>query len=265
MSYSNIEAENLPVSLFLLGYTNRWRKISLFGGVRNINHDYFTTPYASLFTNSSSGVFPTLSLNYPLANYPLSAMCLHFEYEPAKNLHIKTSLYNGVAHDPRKNVFASFTVDPKEDGIFSMSELTYTQNKFGSGVYALGAAIRATSEHGKSTYSLWGTAEQALFNNKKREIRFLLGGGFAPKARNVCNYYYAVGGYFSGLLTSGKKDKLGIFFDETLFLDTKERTMELTWQYPLIEQITFQPAFHYIRIGNRNSFVGLFRVLFSVE
>ena len=264
MTFSNIEEDNLLISPFLLGYTHRWKKISLFGGVRNVNQDYFITPYTSLFTNSSAGIFPTLSINFPLANYPLSGVCLHFEYEPTEKLLFKSSLYNGVAHDPRKNILQPFAVNPRKDGVFSISELSYTHNKFGSGRYSLGVALQTFGKQVSSTYSIWGTVEQTVFNNDKKEIGFIVHGGLAPSMKNECRYYFATGGYFAGLLTKHKRDKLGIYLNITEISGIKEQTLEITLQYQIIDIIVIQPTFHCIRTGKKITNIGLLRVLVSV-
>ena len=265
LEFSNIEEESVPINLFLFGYEHKWKKVSLFGGVRNVNLDYFATPYTSLFVNSSAGIFPTISINYPLANYPLSATCLHFEYQPTKELQLKTSLYNGVAHNPRENVFSVFTINPSKDGVAVMSELSYMQHKLGSGFYALGTFVRTAPEYEKTSYSIWTTIEQSVFKKDNKEIGFLLQGGMAPQTNNECNYYYAVGGYFQGLLSPKKQDKLGIYTNKAFFTNTTERTIEVTWQYPIIEQIILQPAFHHIRTGNKTVYnIGLLRIIFMI-
>ena len=264
LEFSNIEEESVPFNLFLFGYEYKWKKVSLFGGVRNVNVDYFATTYTSLFVNSSAGIFPTIATNYPLANYPLSATCLHFEYQPIKKLHFKASLYNGVAHNPRKDIFSVFTINPHKDGVAVMSELSYTQNNIGNGFYSLGTFVRTAHEY-ETSYSIWTNIEQAVFKKDKKEIGFLLQGGIAPQTSNECNYYYAIGGYFQGLFLQKKQDKLGIYTNKAFFTNTTERTVELTWQYPIIEQITLQPAFHHIRTGSKTIYnIGLLRVIFSI-
>jgi len=262
LEFSNIEEESVPFNLFLFGYEHKWKKISLFGGVRNVNLDYFATPYTSLFVNSSAGIYPTIAANYPLANYPLSAACLHFKYQPTKELHLKTSLYNGVAHNPRKDIFSVFTINPRKDGVAVMSELSYTQNNIGNGFYSLGTFVRTAREY--TSYSIWTNIEQAVFKKDNKEIGFLLQGGIAPQTSNECNYYYAAGGYFQGLFLPKKQDKLGIYTNKAFFTNTTERTVELTWQYPIIEQITLQPTFHHIRTGKTVYNIGLLRVIFTI-
>ena len=263
LGFSNIETDNLPFSLFLFGYEHRWEKVSLFGGVRNVNIDYFTLPFTSFFVNSSLGMYPTIGADFPLANYPLSAICLHFEYQPKKDLVYKISFYNGVAHDPRENIFSVFTANPRRDGVAVMSALNYTQDKVGSGIYALGAFAQIP-KFDDITYSIWIDIEQVVYEKDRRKIGFLLQGGAAPQPRNECNYYWAAAGYFQGLLSPKKQDKFGIYVNKAFFTHTTEQTIELTWQYPITEQIILQPAFHYIRTGNKTVPIGLFRVIFSI-
>lgn len=74
-------------------------KGSVYAGLRNIDMDHFTTPFTALFTNASHGNFPILSANFPLATYPLAALCLHTEFSPLPGLTFRESLYNGVASD----------------------------------------------------------------------------------------------------------------------------------------------------------------------
>ena len=61
-------------------------KGSVYAGLRNIDMDHFTTPFTALFTNASHGNFPILSANFPLATYPLAALCLHTEFSPLPGL-----------------------------------------------------------------------------------------------------------------------------------------------------------------------------------
>ena len=256
MTFSNIEEDNLPVNPFVMGYTHQWEKFELFGGVRNVNNDYFITPYTSLFTNSSAGIFPTLSLNYPLANYPLSAMCVHLEYLPTEQIHLKSSLYNGIAHDPRQNVFRTFTVNPQNDGFFSITEFNVSQNKLGTGRYALGLTTRSNG-----VYAAWTEIEQTLYSTGEKEIGCIVHIGIASPKH--CRYYYAVGSHFANLLT--KHDRLGIYLNTTEVSGIRERTMEITWRFQIINSVAIQPTYHNLRTGNKTTNIGIVRLLFSVS
>lgn len=81
-TFSNLDADNIPLALSMCGLN--WDindSHMVFAGLRNMNEDYFISPVTSLFTNSSCGIFPTLSANYEIANYPLASMGVHYKYE----------------------------------------------------------------------------------------------------------------------------------------------------------------------------------------
>jgi hypothetical protein len=187
---------------------------------------------------------------------------LHFEYQPVEKWLFKSSLYNGVAHDPRKNVLKSFTVNPKRDGVFSMSELSYSQNKFGSGTYSLGLTLQSSNTDRQSSYTSWLAVEQRLYRSGEKEIGCIIHAGIAPQLAGDCRYYYAIGGYASGL--PDWRSKLGIYLNATAVAGVKERTMEITWQFHINDAITIQPAYDYIRTGDKTTNIGLLRAIFSI-
>ncbi len=110
-TFSNIEEDNLPCAIAVLGYTRLVGNVTLFAGIRNLNEDYFTTPCMSLFTNSSCGIFPTLSANYPIANYPLAALCLDYKMTLGR-FGIESSLYNGKGYNGWSKGKHPFTFNP---------------------------------------------------------------------------------------------------------------------------------------------------------
>ena len=96
--------------------------LTAYAGLRNIDMDHFTTPFTGLFTNASHGNFPILSSNFPLATYPLAALCLHLEFHPTENLTLRESVYNGVASD---RLDRQFRFCPGSDGVFNIASLNY--------------------------------------------------------------------------------------------------------------------------------------------
>ncbi len=95
--FSNIDvyALRVPFSLAVAGFT--WQmndRHSLFAGIRRVDEDYFCSDVMGLFTNSSCGIFPTLSYNEHANTFPFAAMGLHYVYDH-KNIRLQASLYNG--------------------------------------------------------------------------------------------------------------------------------------------------------------------------
>jgi len=268
MGYNNILSERVPFAFSILGYQHQWGRLSLFFGIRNINEDYFADPYMSLFTNSTPGMLPTLSSNFPLADYPFSAVCLHAEIQITDNLFFKTSLYNGIAHSPERNPLRSFVVNPRNDGVFSISEITYSQNRFGRGIYSFGFATHSSRAIRSSFFA---EIEQAVFENEQREIGVILQAGYSLLSASNdewsedlrCRSILGVGVYFRGFLSRDKRDAFGLYFNTADFETIRERSLELTWRYDLRNWLTIQPTVHVVRTGTQTRTVGMFRFLFS--
>lgn len=175
----------------------------------------------------------------------------------------KSSLYNGVAHDPRKNVFRSFYVNPQRDGIFSISELSYSQNRFGNGIYSLGLTVQSSNADRQASCTSWLAIEQSLYRSGEKEIGCIVHAGIAPHRADVCRYYYAIGGYASGWI--GGRNKLGIYLNATSVSGVHERTMEMTWQFQIIDAIAVQPTYDFIRTSDTSTHIGLLRMIFYLS
>ena len=138
-TFSNIEEENLPFALSMLGIGRETEKYSVFFGIRNVNEDYFTSPCTSLFTNSSCGIFPTLSAETPLANYPVASVGFDGKIRWNRWL-FQLSVYNGTGYKQLTGKENVFRFCPKSDGILGMTSLNYEYN--GSN-YFMGFALRS--------------------------------------------------------------------------------------------------------------------------
>lgn len=113
--FSNIDEDNTTLAPAVAGLTFTSGGSMLFAGIRNMNEDYFTSHFMSLFTNSSCGIFPTISANYRIANYPLASMGIHLERK-IRELTIMASVYNGVGYKSFRAVrmFSGFVLNPTD-------------------------------------------------------------------------------------------------------------------------------------------------------
>ena len=136
--FSNIDSWNIPFTLMVAGFT--WHindRHSLFAGIRRIDEDYFCSDAHALFTNSSCGGYPTITFNYPVAIYPVSAMGIHYAYD-SENLGIQASIYNGSASDEWSGQYNMFRVCPKSDGVLAFSQVEYRHQE---SLYGIGASL----------------------------------------------------------------------------------------------------------------------------
>lgn len=136
-TFSNIEEENIPLAIAVLGLDWQVGNSTLFMEIRNLNEDYFTSACTSLFTNSSCGIFPTLSANYPIANYPVASIGIDYKLL-LENWLFETSLYNGTGYRDFTGKENVFRFCPRTDGILSVTSINY--RKYGNEYY-LGIAL----------------------------------------------------------------------------------------------------------------------------
>lgn len=240
-TFSNIEEENLPLAVSIAGFTWKSKRSMFFIGIRNVNEDYFTTPATSLFTNSSCGIFPTISTNYHIANYPLASIGCHCEIGIKKWL-IQLSLYNGHGYcnfTGRNNLFRFC---PQTDGILGITSLNYehygSNYHFGSILYC-GKFDYETQESKKNVSgTVWGYAEQAVTSNIELLIQY--SANLSPNA--WCRQYVGM-----GVVTRIKDAEIGLFTDYASFHGCKEWTTEFTGKISILETCYLQIALHCIK------------------
>lgn len=257
LTFSNIDAPNIWLTCNKLGYQHKFKNISLFVGIRNVNTDYFTSSLSSLFTNSSAGIFPSISLNYATANYPLGGFGIHTKYN-INHLEIKNSFYNNLADINSKIVF-KFQFNLPKYGYVNFSQIKYSTS---DGVYAVGMVLDKLPKLSPK-HSLFALIEQPIYKMKETSLGVIAQIGYAPEKTNYCQTYYGGGIVASGLFAPEGKDKLGIIAFHAHMQDNKEMAIELTYKYNLTPSISFQPAIHYINNNNHKGLIGLIRAYYS--
>lgn len=230
-TFSNIEEDNLPLAIAVCGAN--WQindKHSLFMGIRNMNEDYFTSPVTSFFTNSSCGIYPTISANYPIANYPVASVGMHYCYDGSP-IKVQASLYNGTGYNRftgRENVFR---LCPKNDGVFGIAEVSY--NRGGSYCF-IGNALHCNE---RLSATPWFYTEQHICNT----LSLLVGYSHAFAATGECKDFVGIGAHYQR-----KKCELGMFTDYACFVNAKEFATEITLKYNATDNLYVQPIFHLI-------------------
>lgn len=245
--YSNIDVYDfrIPFALSVAGVT--WQlneRHSLFAGIRRTDEDYFCSDALALFTNSSCGIFPVVSWNFPIATFPYASMGVHYVYDH-KNLCLQASLYNGVGYyrfSGRANVFRFC---PKSDGMFAIGQAEY---RYRDSHYFLGASLHTKP---KKKPSAWVYAEQALMPN----FTLLAAYGHAFGSGIACRNFCGLGGKY--IL---KRAELGVFSDYVRVLDIDEWATELICSLHLTDFLQLKPVLHIINTNGTTKCVGLLRV-----
>ena len=202
LTFSNIEEDNTPFELAICGYTQHIGKGEIFAGVRNVNEDYFVSDATSFFTNSSSGIFPVLSANYEIANYPLSGLCIHY----------KQSLN-------RFNLTNSIYYKPKTKNIYTLSELNYNHNSTNAFIGISYNNIYDGDRRGSIAW--WGYIEQRLFDKDNLNIDLLAQYGGNSYKDIFCKSYLGIGSVFT-FAHSKYEHKMGVIYTKGWFNNGNE-------------------------------------------
>lgn len=264
--FSNIEEENLPLALAVGGLHFQKGCFFCFWGIRNLNEDYFISPYTSLFTNSSCGIFPTLSANYPIANYPVASVGMDCRIT-IKKWKLEASVYNGTGYKDFTGKSNVFRFCPQSDGLLAVAAVDYQLD--GNGYFG-GVALHQGNlqdkdpemHQGNGVRSskiwntvVWGYVEQYL----SQRIHLLAQYSINPTDKMGCRNY--AGG---GLLCHCKQTIGGFFVNYADFQEQYEWAGELTWKIPCFEKGYVQPTLHFIKNSQEGKIVGLLRFGYDI-
>lgn len=251
-NFSSIDAPNIPFALTTAGLA--WQineRHHVFAGIHRIDENYFCSDMLGLFTHSSCGAFPTITANYDIAAFPVSALGIHYGYTKDA-FSLETSLYNGVGYkdfSKRDNVFR---ICPESDGVFLMAQGEY--DKDATRAY-VGGSVLYSDLHATATKQMrpvvWAYAEHDLTE------RFSVLAGYSHAFSNdiSCHDFYILCGRYAY-----KKAEFGVFSSYTRIDEKDEWATELTCNIQFNKIFSLQPALHFANTDGKNKCVGLVRV-----
>lgn len=268
LTFSNIEEECIPLALSRMGISWERDNFRVFAGIGNANDEFFATPISSLFTNSSCGMYPTVSANFGIANYPDASVGIEGRYENG-GIRVNSALYNGRASHRfcgRENVFRFC---PSSDGIFNINGINYIRNgsnyNVGWGVYR-GSVVGKEdgiqefqadkkAEKKETEVFYWAYAEQRIVGNLSLVVQY----SQCPGIREGCRDF---GGL--GLAYGTDRCSVGVYSCYADFTDDFEWASELTLKYRVSPGICLQPSMHYIHNSSSRGVAGLFRIYLTL-
>lgn len=258
--YSNIEDANLTLAISVA--CMEWRMDScntLYAGIRRIDEDYFCSDGMSLFTNSSCGLFPTISLNHDVATFPNAALGVHYAYD-SDRLAVNASLYNGRGHNRFSGHDNIFRFCPGSDGLFALAQMEYRHR--GSS-YFIGGSLHYGDDFDcqKRTLSpsVWAYAEQAVGERLTLLAAYSHAFGCITSSQDtpetLCRNFAGIGGIYAF-----GNCRLGIFSDYAKAYCIHEFATELTCDIPLSSIISLQPTMHLITTDGATKCIGMMRM-----
>lgn len=267
--FSAIEDSPSTLALMALGVGQELLegRLMVWGGVRNLSKDYFTTPWNSIFTSAMNGLFPTIANNFVVADPPAAALSLHTEWQPTKGLNIKASLYDGVASDKWGDIFC---LNIKKDGLFAIGEVSYhgEEESYVGGYHIggtfgfapLASTLEEGSHHKSRRASMWALVEQPVYIwEGGSQLRLIALGGWAPASH--CDLYGELGVVCSNLFVVD--DYIGCQFSRTICAAGNETHLEFTYSLPW-SLGTLQPALHRVWTSHSSTTLGVMKVIIEI-
>lgn len=258
---SNIEAGNLTY-VHELWFRQRLGKFSSIIGVQDLNAEFASSDYSSLFLNSSFGVHSTIANNIPSPIFPLTALGWQFQYDFTDKMSGKAAIFDGLPEGYKHNTpNLSWTLDPNE-GYLLMTEFALRNllSESLAGTYKLGAYYH--NHYGKNipadslesfshvNYGIYIVADQTLYEKGNgRVLSAFTQLAWSPSSKNTNCNYLGFGLNYKGILHKRPNDVLGLAMARAGFKSSvysSETSIELSYKIQLCEQLFVQPDVQYI-------------------
>lgn len=233
--FSNIEEDTRWLTLAVAGISLQLGDSHILKvGIRNLNEDYFTSPVTSLFTQSSCGIFPTISAIGDVANYPLSDLGIHYRFE-REHYAIQASVYTGT----------------RDMGRLAIAQSEYTHN---GNLFFLGACLY--DDKTRTSSALWSYCELTLSPSAH-----LLASYSHAFNTPECTDYLCIGGNYD---LRNLEFGFAVNYAKFNFASTPlshELAPELTCRLSLSPHFDLQASAHFISDLHRISPIGLLRLI----
>jgi len=277
---SNIEAGN-HTFLYELWYQQTFGKFKATFGLQDLNIEFAGSDVAGLFINSSFGIHSVVADNIAIPIFPLTSHGITFCWKASKKIGLKTALYKGSPIDFDKNPYNlswdlnhlhgllwvtqsqfSWTTGPQEKNIVLKTGAFFHQHSPESDVINSESGNKLTYDYG---FYLVGDHQLVTCERHGLSIFYQL--GVSPRNDNFA--YIGAGCSYSGLFSGKDKDCLGFAIAHGMLTEDRgrdETTFELTYKFPLCNQIYLQPNLQYIvhpggtDVALKNATVGLVRL-----
>lgn len=269
---SNIEAYN-STRVFELWYEHSFLDgdFTVLGGLHDLNSEFASSDYASLFNHSSFGIQPDISANIPVPIFNVASVGLRVKAQPIDRLTVLAAVYDGDPGSPEKNVNGlHITIDERKEGYLGIGEINLSVGggAWPVGVYKLGGWSHSgrferfkTGEMVSGNSGVYALFDQAVIKGETGRAIGIFGQvGFAQSDRSEVSYYYGAGINCAGLIPSRSEDVFGIgtarakISDDLVEVERatlgRSRTSEIVWEFIYRAQITpwlvVQPDFQIV-------------------
>lgn len=251
-------------------------KVSIRGGVFDVNTEFYLTDSAGLFMNSAFGVgtdFSQSGVNGP-SIFPETSAGARLKLQPTNDFYVMTAVMDGVSGDPA-NQYGTHVDFDSNDGALMVAEAGYTPESQPGDKIALGGWRYTEKSDDLVTKDgagnplrtnndgMYIVAERKLYSEEGSKDQGLSGFvhfGFANKDVNQFDYTWSSGLVYTGFIPGRDEGQLGFgvtgahnskkYKEATLangsVADSSETTLELTYSDNINKWLSVQPDIQYV-------------------
>jgi len=283
---NNIEAES-HTRLYEIWYEQNFDFWSILMGQHDLNSVFAVSETGFFFINSSFGIQPDLSSNFPASIFPLATLGTVIQWRLGENFKALHAVYDGDPGTESSNPNSLKWSLSKEDGALFINEFQYeikkdslSQSTFKLGFWKHAQKQRIEDENISDSQGIYTISDHVLYRNPTTG-GYLSGFtqlGFSLSSQNPVESYFGGGLLYKGISAKRVNDGLGFAIAHAVFSDfyksnfvndlKSETVFELSYQRVTNGRWTFQPNFQYIlnpgsENGIANALMGLIRFNFS--
>ena len=283
---NNIEAE-AHTRLYEIWYEKRYKSWSFLIGQHDLN-SVFAIPENGLnFINSSFGIQPDLSTNFPASIFPLATLGVVVNWNLNKHIQFCHAVYDGDPGTENSNPNSLNWSLNKEEGALLINEvqfhikrknLTETVFKFGAWSHTQNQIINETLVH--SSHGVYWISDHQLIKSEENNtsVSAFSQIGISLSSHNPVASYLGGGFWFKDISPKRVDDGFGIAIAHTSFSENYkdefqagykgETAIEFSYQWMTKKKWNFQPSFQYLinpgTVSNLpNALLGLIRFNYS--
>lgn len=248
-------------------------RLSILGGIHDMNGEFVVSEYAGLFLNSAFGLTPTLANNVSVSSFPNPALGGRIKWTLSENLSILAGVYDGDPGDSSDHPHGPDTSWNGKGGTFAIGEVAWSYRFWQKDsllcVMKVGfwhhsdnfEDVAGLDENDMpvphdDNYGGYGIFDQVLWQEKENQglKAFFMAGG-APKNRNTIDMHLAWGITYTGLFPGRDEDDIGFAVTRASLsdkqkdaqgLESGETTLETTYRFVVNPQVSLQPDIQYV-------------------
>jgi porin len=245
--------------------------VSLRAGLLAADQEFVLSNYSSLFVNGTFGMPVVVSVNEPVAVYPLGALGVRLRADPGAGFYVQAAVYEGHTGAEHFNETGLRIRLRDDEGTVSVVEAGWVGSGEHPGAIKAGVFVHRgdfvdhdSGEPERGHHVVYLVAERLLFREPGDEgacpqgLGAFVRLGGAPEDRSNVEFYADAGLHYTGLIPGRDLDVLGLAAVYARlsgdFIDVQpvpsdwdhEIVVEATYKVVLTKWFSLQPDFQYV-------------------